>query len=47
MDVAGFCRQDRRNWYPVDAEDLLRSTAKVESTPAEIAHLLQQCGFYA
>ena len=47
VDVAGFCRQGRRNWFPVDAEDLLRSAAKVESTSAEIAQLLQNCGFYA
>jgi FADH2 O2-dependent halogenase len=47
LDVAGLCRDDRRNWYPVDAEDLLRSAAKVQATPDEIAQLLQSCGFYA
>ena len=47
VDVAGFCRPDRRNWYPVDAEDLLHAAAKVESSQDEIAHLLQNCGFYA
>jgi FADH2 O2-dependent halogenase len=46
VDVAGLSRQDRRNWFPVDAEDLFRAAAKVESTQDEIAQLLQNCGFY-
>jgi tetracycline 7-halogenase / FADH2 O2-dependent halogenase len=47
LDVAGLCRQDRRNWYPVDAEDLFRAASKVEATHDEIAQLLQSCGFYS
>jgi FADH2 O2-dependent halogenase len=47
LDVAGLCRNDRRNWYPVDAEDLFRSAAKVDATHDEIARLLESCGFYA
>ena len=46
FDVAGLCRRDRRNWYPVDAEDLFRGAAKVEATHEDIAKLLQSCGFY-
>jgi FADH2 O2-dependent halogenase len=46
FDVAGLCRRDRRNWYPVDAEDLFRGAAKVEATNEDIAKLLQGCGFY-
>ena len=46
VDVAGLSRQDRRNWFPVDAEDLFRAAAKVESTQYEIAQLLHTCGFY-
>jgi FADH2 O2-dependent halogenase len=46
LDVAGLCRQERRNWYPVDAEDLFRGASKVEATHEEIAQLLQSCGFY-
>lgn len=46
LDVAGLCRQDRRNWYPVDTEDLFRSAAKVDAAQDEIARLLQSCGFY-
>jgi tetracycline 7-halogenase / FADH2 O2-dependent halogenase len=46
LDVAGLCRQDRHNWYPVDAEDLFRSASKVDATRDEIAQLLQRCGFY-
>ena len=47
IDVAGLCRQDRRNWYPVDAQDLFRSASKVNATRDEIEQLLQSCGFYA
>jgi FADH2 O2-dependent halogenase len=47
IDVAGLCREDRQNWYPVDAEDLFRSALKVEATHDEIAQLLQRCGFYS
>lgn len=47
LDVAGLCRQDRRNWYPIDADDLFRSASKVGATKEDIAQLLQSCGFYA
>jgi FADH2 O2-dependent halogenase len=47
IDVAGLCRQDRGNWYSVDAEDLFRSAAKVRATREEIEQLLQSCGFCA
>ena len=46
FDVAGLSNLDRRSWYPVVAEDLLRSAAKVESNRSEIEALLQRCGFY-
>jgi FADH2 O2-dependent halogenase len=46
FDVAGLGNPNRRSWYPVDAEDLLRSAAKVQSTRGEIECLLQRCGFY-
>jgi FADH2 O2-dependent halogenase len=47
LDVAGLGNPKRRSWYPVDAEDLLRSAAKVQSTRGEIECLLQKCGFYS
>ena len=46
IDVAGLCNGQRRNWYPVDAEDLIQSAHKVEATQDEILHLLRSCGFY-
>lgn len=46
VDVAGLCNRARRNWYPVDASDLIRSSHKVEATHDEVVHLLQSCGFY-
>jgi tetracycline 7-halogenase / FADH2 O2-dependent halogenase len=47
FDVAGLSNPDRRSWYPVDAEDLLRSASKVQSTREEVENLLQKCGFYS
>jgi len=47
FDVAGLGNPNRRSWYPVDAEDLLRSAAKVQATRGEIEWLLQRCGFYS
>jgi tetracycline 7-halogenase / FADH2 O2-dependent halogenase len=46
IDVAGLCNRQRRNWYPVNAQDLLQSAHKVEATRDEILRLLQSCGFY-
>ncbi len=45
INVAGLADPLRRNWYPVDAEDLLRSAAKLGATQEEISGLLQRCGF--
>lgn len=46
IDVASLSAPNQRNWYPVDAEDLLRGCAKVNSNYEEIEALLQRCGFY-
>ena len=46
FNVAGLGNPARRNWYPVDPDDLLRSTAKLNATEAEVIALLQRCGFY-
>ncbi len=45
IDVAGLTDVSRKNWYPVDSEDLYRSTGKVNASRAEIAALLNRCGF--
>ena len=47
IDVAGLTLPNTRNWYPVNADDLLRCCAKVEATRDEIMALLERCGFYA
>lgn len=46
LDVAGLGNPHRRNWYPIDATDLLNSAAKLESTKHEISQLLDRCGFW-
>jgi len=40
FDVAGLSRRDRRNWYPVLSEDLLRAAPKLSAGEAEIRELL-------
>jgi FADH2 O2-dependent halogenase len=45
FNIAGLGRADRRNWYGVDAEDLLREPSKLESNREEITRLLDRCGF--
>ncbi|MDP9338513.1 MAG: FAD-binding protein [Acidobacteriota bacterium] len=46
INIAGLGNPQRKNWYPVDADDLLNSAAKVESTKEEITQLLKACGFW-
>lgn len=45
FDVAGLGNRDRRNWYPVEADDLLRSAYKVGASHDEIMQILDRCGF--
>ncbi len=45
FDVVGIGAKNRRNWYPVRAQDLFDARAKVGATHNEIAALLQRCGF--
>ncbi len=46
INVAGLGCVKRRNWYPVDAEDLLNAAGKLDSTKDDIVRLLEKCGFY-
>ena len=46
INVAGLNNPQRRNWYPVDASDLLNSAAKLGSTKDEISQALDKCGFW-
>jgi len=45
FNVADLGNPARRNWYPVDPEDLLRSASKLDATESEVMALLQRCGF--
>ena len=47
FDVAGLSDPNRRNWYPVKAEDLYRGASKVGATRDEISQLLDRSGFRA
>ncbi len=45
FNVAGLGDPRRRNWYPVDPEDLVTSASKVEASQGEVMELLRRCGF--
>jgi FADH2 O2-dependent halogenase len=45
INVAGLGRPDRGNWYPVDADDMLNSAAKLDVSRDEVQALLERCGF--
>ncbi|MGA2888838.1 MAG: FAD-dependent oxidoreductase [Terracidiphilus sp.] len=45
INVAGLGRRDRRNWYPVEADDVLNAAWKLESSRDEVQALLKRCGF--
>lgn len=47
INVAGLGDPARRNWYPVDAEDMIRSAHKLGASRDDILQLLQRCGFAA
>lgn len=46
INVAGLGNPNRRNWYPVDANDMLCSAAKLESNKEQVFQLLNACGFW-
>ncbi len=45
INVAGLGNPDRRNWYPVEADDMLCAAAKLDASREEIQELLKRCGF--
>jgi tetracycline 7-halogenase / FADH2 O2-dependent halogenase len=45
INVAGLANPDRRNWYPIEADDMLNAAAKLEASRDEVRDLLTRCGF--
>jgi tetracycline 7-halogenase / FADH2 O2-dependent halogenase len=45
FNVAGLGDPCRRNWYPVEATDLLNSASKVGASREELAEMLRRSGF--
>jgi FADH2 O2-dependent halogenase len=45
FNVAGLGRPERRNWYPVEAEDLVNASAKVGASHDEVFEMLRRSGF--
>jgi FADH2 O2-dependent halogenase len=46
IDVAGLSDPSRRNWFPVDAQDLLQGAARLGSTEEEIREMLERSGIF-
>jgi tetracycline 7-halogenase / FADH2 O2-dependent halogenase len=46
FDVAGLNDRSRRNWYPVQAEDLFDAAGKLGSGRSEIEEMLRNSGFF-
>jgi FADH2 O2-dependent halogenase len=44
-NIAGLCDPARRNWYPVELEDVVRGAAKLEQTPAEVRAFFRRMGW--
>ena len=42
IDVAGLSNPARRNWFPVDPEDLVSGARKLESTGGEVRRMLRR-----
>jgi tetracycline 7-halogenase / FADH2 O2-dependent halogenase len=47
FNVAGLGDANRRNWYPADAEDMLRAAPKLGADREEVSRILDRCGFHA
>jgi FADH2 O2-dependent halogenase len=47
INVAGLGCEGRRNWYPVEADDLMNAAGKLESSREDISELLHRCGFHS
>lgn len=45
INVAGLAYPQRRNWYPVLADDLLNNAEKLQASRADIEAMLDRCGF--
>jgi FADH2 O2-dependent halogenase len=45
INVAGLGRPERRNWYPVHADDLVSAAGKLGASREDIFDLLRRCGF--
>ena len=43
FDLAGLARTDRRNWYPVDFQDLRDAKDKIGASAEEVESLIQRC----
>jgi FADH2 O2-dependent halogenase len=47
IDVAGLSDSGRRNWFPVDPQDLMQGAARLESTEEEIREMLGRTRMFA
>src|SRR3569833_1284450 len=41
INIAGLCDSDKRNWYPADLADVVRSASKLGYTPDEMRTIIE------
>ncbi|MEI9971021.1 MAG: NAD(P)/FAD-dependent oxidoreductase [Ignavibacteriota bacterium] len=47
FNVAGLADPQRQNWYPANADDMLRGAAKLAASRDEVVRMLERCEFHA
>ena len=45
FNIAGLCDPEKRNWYGVDLEDVVRGAAKLEQTPEQVRAFIARMGW--
>ena len=46
FNLGGFLHPEKKNWYPVDEQDLLDSSSKLETDSDTLKDMLFRSGFY-
>lgn len=45
FNIAGLCDPEKRNWYGVDLQDVVRGAAKLERTPDQVRAFIERMGW--
>ena len=45
FNIAGLCDAEKRNWYGVDLQDVVRGAARLEANPADVRGFFERMGW--